>query len=471
MCWRDHIPQVPPFHSCYGICDRNKARNKHDSRYFPSCVVTRRCAIVSAGSVFWSPADSCIIGSVITLTMLAPPVNREKERESWDPGANSDSIFAQLERILGSGLFQHSKRYPNFLQYVVEHTLKGEAGQLKERTLGVAVFHRSPEYDTSADPVVRNTATEVRKRLESYYGQPGRESELRISLPVGSYVPEFGASGRHTLEPVETAPILDVRGPSAARRGKPARRLWLAGLFGAACLTLIAGFYLLRAKPAVERFWAPVLQNKESVLVVMGPLRGIPEPRILSASGVPVVTNQVDPRLYLLVTETHIKFASFLLMRGRKPEFALASETTASRLRKAPFILLGGYNNDWTLRSTGNFRYYLQLDAEHSMRHIRDRQNSAAGWHVPISPTVTDDYALIVRAVDQLTGQPMLAIAGAGEKGGAAAIEFLTDPKYLEAFARTAPAGWEKRNIELVIQTKLVDEDWAAPRLVASHLW
>jgi hypothetical protein len=78
---------------------------------------------------------------------------------------------------------------------------------------------------------------------------------------------------------------------------------------------------------------------------------------------------------------------------------------------------------------------------------------------------------LIARAVDSVTGQWMMVIAGMGEKGGAAATEFVTEPDYLERLARLAPRDWDRRNIEVVIQTKLVDGDWAAPRIVASHFW
>jgi len=399
--------------------------------------------------------------------MLAPAPNKEKVQ------VESAAVFAQLERILASELFQHSKRYPNFLRYVVEHTLKGEGSQLKERTLGVAVFHRSPEYDTSADPVVRNTATEVRKRIEAYYGQSGREGELRIGLPVGSYVPEFGEAEGRTLEVANTVSVIAAV-PLVGSTGRRNRTWIVLALFSAGCLgvAVTGAARMFREKPAVDRFWAPLLENKDPILVVMGPLRGVTPLRVGVDTGVPAITNQVDPKLYLLVTETHVKFASFLLSRGKKPEFALASETTASRLRKAPFILLGGFNNDWTMRATGSFRYYLQLDAVHLMRHIADRENPVGGgWNVAISPDIRDDYALVVRAMDPLTGQPMLAIAGMGEKGGAAAVEFITNPKYLESFGRTAAQGWEKRNIELVIQTSLVDGDWAAPRLVASYLW
>ena len=48
----------------------------------------------------------------------------------------------------------------------MEQTLAENEDDLKERTLGVEVFHRPPDYDTNADPVVRLCAAEVRKRLE-----------------------------------------------------------------------------------------------------------------------------------------------------------------------------------------------------------------------------------------------------------------------------------------------------------------
>jgi hypothetical protein len=84
------------------------------------------------------------------------------------PVLDSVSVRSQLERILASELFQHSRRYPSLLRHIVERTLEGARDDLKERTLGVTVFKRDPEYDTSADPVVRTTASEIRKRLQEY---------------------------------------------------------------------------------------------------------------------------------------------------------------------------------------------------------------------------------------------------------------------------------------------------------------
>src|SRR5260370_12821349 len=68
------------------------------------------------------------------------------------------AIQAQLERILANPLFKNSKRYPSLLRYVVERTLDGHPGELKERTLGIEVFGRAPAYDTNLDPLVLTPA-------------------------------------------------------------------------------------------------------------------------------------------------------------------------------------------------------------------------------------------------------------------------------------------------------------------------
>jgi hypothetical protein len=65
----------------------------------------------------------------------------------------------------------------------------------------------------------------------------------------------------------------------------------------------------------------------------------------------------------------------------------------------------------------------------------------------------------------------MLVIAGLSEKGSAAALEFVTNPKYLDRFAVTASPGWERRNIELVIKSDLLNDDWGEPRVVAANIW
>src|ERR1700677_3895166 len=106
-------------------------------------------------------------------------------------GEDKKAIQEQVERLLSNSHFNQSRRFPSFLRFVIEQTLLGQTDLLKERTLGIEIFGREADYDTASDPIVRVTATEIRKRIAQYYQEPGHETELRVSLPAGSYVPQF----------------------------------------------------------------------------------------------------------------------------------------------------------------------------------------------------------------------------------------------------------------------------------------
>ena len=107
------------------------------------------------------------------------------------PDLHPDEILMQLDRLLASRHFKNSSRYPNLLRYIVKKTLDGHAKELKERTVGIEVFGRKPDYDQAQDPVVRVTAGKVRERIAQYYHEPEHYQELRIDLPPGSYIAEF----------------------------------------------------------------------------------------------------------------------------------------------------------------------------------------------------------------------------------------------------------------------------------------
>lgn len=96
-----------------------------------------------------------------------------------------------IKEIVDGPAFKGSVRSGQFLQYVVDQSVAGKFDSLKERLIGVELFGRSPSYDTGEDAIVRVTASEVRKRLLQHYGMNGTSSEFRITLPLGSYVPEI----------------------------------------------------------------------------------------------------------------------------------------------------------------------------------------------------------------------------------------------------------------------------------------
>src|SRR5690242_2445770 len=104
------------------------------------------------------------------------------------------AVLAELERIVASADFGKAERPARFLRHLVETALRNEPHLLKESLLGVEVFERPPTWDPRLDPVVRQEAARLRKRLARYYEGAGSGSSVRIQLPVGTYVPVFEQS-------------------------------------------------------------------------------------------------------------------------------------------------------------------------------------------------------------------------------------------------------------------------------------
>jgi len=103
----------------------------------------------------------------------------------------ASALKLHVEQIIESPAFSTSKRSGQFLQYIVEKAIVQDTEALKERTIGIEVFHRPPNYDTGEDAVVRVTASDVRKRLAQFYSRDGHASDFQIGLPPGSYAPEI----------------------------------------------------------------------------------------------------------------------------------------------------------------------------------------------------------------------------------------------------------------------------------------
>src|SRR6185437_4883990 len=100
-----------------------------------------------------------------------------------------------LSAILQSPPFRSSPQIQKVLKFLVLETLAGSGESLKERVIGASLFDRPPDYDTSADPIVRLRVAEVRKRLALYY-QGARDEALLISIPIGSFKAVFELSDK-----------------------------------------------------------------------------------------------------------------------------------------------------------------------------------------------------------------------------------------------------------------------------------
>ncbi len=133
-----------------------------------------------------------------------------REVEIGKIARSADRIAAlqkHLKEIVQGRAFKGSFRSVQFLTYIVEQAIAGNFESLKERQIGAELFQRSPSYDTGEDAIVRVTASDVRKRLLQHYDRYGPASDIHISLPLGSYIPEITWDypfGTGPLDPIKT---------------------------------------------------------------------------------------------------------------------------------------------------------------------------------------------------------------------------------------------------------------------------
>lgn len=102
-----------------------------------------------------------------------------------------DRARAQLDRILASAAFADADRASAFMRFIVNRVLEGRACEIKESVIAVEVLGRNPSFDSRSDSIVRVEAKRLRDRLSSYYTGEGQSDVIEISLPKGTYVPEF----------------------------------------------------------------------------------------------------------------------------------------------------------------------------------------------------------------------------------------------------------------------------------------
>ena len=398
-------------------------------------------------------------------------------------------IQAQLKSILESPFFRTSKRCRLFLEQVVEHSLSESPEPLKERTLGVRVFSREPSYDTAADPIVRVTAGEVRRRLGQYYGEEAHHSALRIDLPAGSYAPAY--SRQHSVPAMAAAPGIPELPPTTRGRA----RVWAAGAALAAVVTIgIATLLVTKQQPAAvattfDRFWAPLLSAPAPVLLCPGGLDMYELPANVKQAADAAAAAKTDPPLlslsprqvqrvgarYVAIADAVAiaRIAALFQQRGHPYQIREHNLTSFADLRASPAVLIGMFSNAWTLQLGSGFRFVPTIEGDGHHVGIIDRQDPDRSWRLPRpwpSLNVSRDYALVSRVLDPATGTLVVTAGGITPYGTAAAGEFLTTPDHLER-ALGHVADWSNRSVQIVLETQVIGGAAGAPRVVATHVW
>jgi hypothetical protein len=433
-----------------------------------------------------------------------------------DPVGPKDTSQIQrtLASILNSVQFRSSKQCQDLLRYVIEQSLNDQGDLLRERVIGAMVFGRRPDYDTANDPIVRARMAEVRKRLAQYYQSSSFDtSQTLIEVPPGHYraifrhasapVSAFGEevvaeAVKPPLAVVPAAPTTDdvLVAEESTRAARSSRlRWWMlvsAGLVMTCAAFVGVRFFSTSTQTAFDQFWIPVLKSPMPVIVYTGtnvvyrfspeflaqyrrshhlenngPEFGVDLASLNSLEGRNL---QASTNAYVTTGDVSASTAiTSVLVQHRKPyELRFAQDISPGDLHSEPIVLIGAFNNPWTLNITKPLRFSFSGGDT-----IKDASDPKRSWTVQVKPdgSTTDDYAIISRLLSVERGQTMMIAAGIGQYGTQAAAEFLSSPEKINAFARSAPAHWNSKNLQIVIHVKVVDDVPASEETVATYQW
>lgn len=422
----------------------------------------------------------------------------ESELKPWSDHERA-TIVEEVNQILADSAFKSSKRCQALLRRLVERALAGDHDGIKERTLGMEVFGRDPGYDTAADPIVRITANEIRKRLGQWYQEPNRRHPVRIRLVAGSYLPKFDfetpVATPEVSEEKLTAKTAELPEDHAGAvthtdkahdkpRQDPLKKqlVWVAG----ALALLIAVGILVRSnifQSPEFKIWEPLTQQQAPLILCISDedwendakAQGI-EPsdlvaKVIASREVPQKGNApilatVYPAVDAFIAN---KLTDRIALHGKQTALRRSSELSFDDLRHEPVVIVGGFN-PWSLILLSKLRYSIRVDPVTHSKWIQDSENlTSHKWTAADSSERANvDYAIVSRYRDPETGQWIISLAGLWPHGTIAACSFLTDAEYSYMQPRAFHAA---QNAQVVLKTEVINGNPGPPQVVAVYTW
>jgi hypothetical protein len=227
-------------------------------------------------------------------------------------------------------------------------------------------------------------------------------------------------------------------------------------------------------QPQVYTFWADTARAVNSLFETEA------ENRKLKTLPAAVPLKEIVPlwdiSATLADTQAFSRLSSFFA--GKKARVDLRGERSVSLsdLRAKPAVFIGAFDNHWTLNLASDLRFYFDTDKERHAQMIRDQWKPFfTGWELvdawPPGSDIHEDFALVARMVNRTTEQSTVIIGGIAQYGTDAAAELVTDPGYFERALVHAPRDWYRKNMEVVLSTKVLSGVGGPPTVVAAYFW
>jgi DNA-binding winged helix-turn-helix (wHTH) protein len=284
-------------------------------------------------------------------------------------------------------------------------------------------------------------------------------------------------------------PVLAMEGPprpptqNALQHGPPPNRHFWSIVAGTSLIVLLgclAAMYAWKTthRSAFDFFWGPVFSENGPVLICIADQNQYGAVALRDAAD---PTRQIllkDNLTAVIIDDLNAVIQITGLLKSNEKPYSLKGEgaTTLTDLRNGPTVFVGAFDNAWTLRLTNPLRYRFSNNPEMTQFRIVDNQSpSQTSWGINrLEQMATNnyrDYAIVARFTDTNTGKLALVIAGVGRGGTIAAGELVTNPTYLAQLSSAARASGNKKNMEIVLSTQIIDGQPGSPKIEATYFW
>jgi hypothetical protein len=159
---------------------------------------------------------------------------------------NPEQLRAHADRIRAAQVLGRSELMQRLFDFLVTCSLEGRAP--KEIELAIDVFGKDADFEVTRDAMVRVYMHKLRRKLDDYYSDAGREEAGRLTIPLGEYrlvFEEQAASVEPELVPPVAFELLPEQiQPVTERPVKTRSLVWIYAAAAAIIVLLSANLYL-----------------------------------------------------------------------------------------------------------------------------------------------------------------------------------------------------------------------------------
>lgn len=361
---------------------------------------------------------------------------------------SKEAVDAQLTRMNKGGIGR-SKNHSKLLAYLVDREFSLQVNQEsyqkapKEIEIAIEVFGKTADFNAGDDSTVRVNISNLRKKLENYYANDGRNEAFFISIPVGGYRLAFTENKILIPEEKTNSDVLNLANQKQSKKLKMIIALLVSLFFVSLVVNIVL---VLPIEPIfmnpnkVEQaeireknddIWSDLINSKKPSMIVLGDVhnfiemddskrkqRTVIDPNIHNDDdlmaflkehpGQSSLTQRSQQIMITRGTSIALRNVVRLLGDNKGMNLRFASEIDAYQLRKYNIIYIGPLNR------MGILEQYFKgstFSLNHHKNSLLDKHSNKAYTAANDRLSGYIDYGLFAK-VDGVQGNKIYIMSG-----------------------------------------------------------